>query len=581
MEVTSASRFDLRRGGRRRGRDLSHGLPAFRRRLRRIRGRSTWPKLRGACAKRRRSWRTARCRSPRFPMSTRRASTSRAPIRIGRSTPSRSRSRRRTSRSWKRADDPSDVGIEDKVLPVEEGASLRKMLMDEGADPDSAAAIQSALVANFSFDFRAGQKVRLGLAPDPDTGAVRPVRVSLYEPNDRHIATVALSDNGVYVAAHEPAAKRSAGSGGAGAAGRRRARCRRCMTGCGAPASRSACRTSVIKSLVHIFSYDVDYQSRLSPNDDLDVIYSADEARATTPGDPLRGADARRRHAQILPLPRFDRRLGRLLRRGRQERAEIPGEEAGRDRALLLAASACAAIPILHRYRMHTGVDWAAPTGTPIMAAGDGTIEKIGTRAGYGRSITLKHLHGYETTYNHMSGYAKGLKVGDNVKQNQIDRLHRLDRPFHRPASSLRGAGQRPLRRPAEDPRAARARVAGRASSSPSSRSASASTTSSSRTKAAPSPARTSGGKPSLPPPSSSRARPGIHSGTVQRRRRYGMDCRDRSPAMTTEMVCSGPPAPPRAAGVNAPCRSAKSWRGNRSGPISVGRGSSRFRSME
>ena len=76
--------------------------------------------------------------------------------------------------------------------------------------------------------------------------------------------------------------------------------------------------------------------------------------------------------------------------------------------------------PIVSRYRMHTGVDWAAPTGTPIMAAGDGVVEKIGTRAGYGRSITMKHLHGYETTYNHMSGYAKGLKAGDKVTQGQV-----------------------------------------------------------------------------------------------------------------------------------------------------------------
>ena len=66
-----------------------------------------------------------------------------------------------------KTDELDDTGIEDKVLPVTEGASLRKMLMDEGADPNAAAAIQSALVANFSFDFRAGQKVRVGLATDP------------------------------------------------------------------------------------------------------------------------------------------------------------------------------------------------------------------------------------------------------------------------------------------------------------------------------------------------------------------------------------------------------------------------------
>ncbi len=316
-----------------------------------------------------------------------------------------------------KSDDPSDLGIEDKILPVEEGASLRKMLMDEGAGADEAAAIQSALVANFSFDFRAGQKVRLGLAPDPDTGAVRPVRVSLYEPNDRHIATVALSDNGVYVAAHEPAA-----SGQMEVAEQEQ------------PDQAGALPTlhdglwgtglsldmpdEVIKSLVHIFSYDVDYQSRLSPNDDLDVIYSSDSA-----------SDAPDILYAALTLGGVTHKFYRF--RDATDGSVDYYDEDGKSAQKFLIRKPVATArfssgfgmrrhPILHRYRMHTGVDWAAPTGTPIMAAGDGTIEKIGTRAGYGRSITLKHLHGYETTYNHMSGYAKGLKVGDDVKQNQV-----------------------------------------------------------------------------------------------------------------------------------------------------------------
>ena len=122
------------------------------------------------------------------------------------------------------------------MLPVTEGASLRKMLMDEGADPDAAAAIQSALVANFSFDFRAGQKVRVGLAPDPETGSIRPVRVSLYEPNDHHIATVALSDTGLYVAAQEPASDGELVGGRSRSRPSSRARCPPCTTACGAPA---------------------------------------------------------------------------------------------------------------------------------------------------------------------------------------------------------------------------------------------------------------------------------------------------------------------------------------------------------
>ena len=54
------------------------------------------------------------------------------------------------------------------------------------------------------------------------------------------------------------------------------------------------------------------------------------------------------------------------------------------------------------------------------MAAGDGVIKTIGTRSGYGSSIVLRHANGYETTYNHMSGYAKGLEPGARVRQGQV-----------------------------------------------------------------------------------------------------------------------------------------------------------------
>ena len=316
-----------------------------------------------------------------------------------------------------KTDELDDLGIEDKVLPVEEGASLRKMLMDQGADPDGAAAIQSALVANFSFDFRAGQKVRLGLAPDPDTGEIRPVRVSLYEPNDRHIATVALSDTGVYVAAREPARDGQLEVAEQEVANQAGAlpTLHDGLWGTGLALDMSE---DVIKSLVHIFSYDVDYQSRLSPNDDLDVIYSADP---TAEGSEILYA-ALTLGNQTHKFYRFrdasDGSVDYYTEDGKSAQKFLVRKPVATGR--FSSGFGMRRHPILKRYRMHTGVDWAAPTGTPIMAAGDGTIEKIGTRAGYGRSITLKHLHGYETTYNHMSGYAKGLKAGDEVKQNQV-----------------------------------------------------------------------------------------------------------------------------------------------------------------
>ena len=76
--------------------------------------------------------------------------------------------------------------------------------------------------------------------------------------------------------------------------------------------------------------------------------------------------------------------------------------------------------PILGYVKMHTGVDWAAPTGTPIYAAGNGVIEKEGWESGYGKFILIRHHNGYETAYGHMSAYAKGTHEGEHVRQGQV-----------------------------------------------------------------------------------------------------------------------------------------------------------------
>lgn len=317
-----------------------------------------------------------------------------------------------------KTDELDEDGMEDKVLLVAEGASLRKLLMDEGADPEAAVAIQSALVANFSFDFRAGQKVRVGLAPDPENGSIRPVRISLYEPDDRHLASVALSDNGLYVAAQEPAVDAAELAVAEQEQADQPGVLPTLHDGLWGNGLSLGMTPDVIKNLVHIFSFEVDYQTRLSASDSLEVIYAA-EGGAESP-DIL--------YASLT--------LGNVSRSFYRFRDPSDGtvdfyDGAGKSAQKFLMRKPMAAgrftsgfgmrrHPITRRYRMHTGTDWAAPTGTPIMAAGNGVVEKIGTRSAYGRSITLKHLNGYVTTYNHMSGYAKGLRAGDEVTQGQV-----------------------------------------------------------------------------------------------------------------------------------------------------------------
>lgn len=76
--------------------------------------------------------------------------------------------------------------------------------------------------------------------------------------------------------------------------------------------------------------------------------------------------------------------------------------------------------PILNKIRAHKGVDYAAPRGTPIKAAGDGKVILAGRKGGYGNTIVLQHGSRYRTLYAHMQGFAKGVRTGGSVKQGQI-----------------------------------------------------------------------------------------------------------------------------------------------------------------
>src|SRR3546814_19502540 len=69
---------------------------------------------------------------------------------------------------------------------------------------------------------------------------------------------------------------------------------------------------------------------------------------------------------------------------------------------------------------MHRGVDFAAPSGTPVMAAGDGVIERAGRNGGYGNYVRLRHDARHRTAYAHLSRFAKGVRAGQRVTQGQV-----------------------------------------------------------------------------------------------------------------------------------------------------------------
>jgi Membrane proteins related to metalloendopeptidases len=75
--------------------------------------------------------------------------------------------------------------------------------------------------------------------------------------------------------------------------------------------------------------------------------------------------------------------------------------------------------PILNTNRPHNGTDFAAPRGTPIMAAGAGIVERANRFGSFGNYIRIRHANGYETAYAHLQGFARGIRAGARVQQGQ------------------------------------------------------------------------------------------------------------------------------------------------------------------
>jgi len=76
--------------------------------------------------------------------------------------------------------------------------------------------------------------------------------------------------------------------------------------------------------------------------------------------------------------------------------------------------------PILGFTRLHAGVDFGAPAGTPIFAAGNGTIEFAGQKGGYGNFVMIRHSATFSTAYGHMTGFGRGISAGVRVRQGEI-----------------------------------------------------------------------------------------------------------------------------------------------------------------
>jgi murein DD-endopeptidase MepM/ murein hydrolase activator NlpD len=175
--------------------------------------------------------------------------------------------------------------------------------------------------------------------------------------------------------------------------------------------------------LIRLFSWDVDFQRDIRAGDGFEALFeevSLEDQSGAVRGDGLLYAalslsgetlDAYRFEPQDGEVEYFDR-SGRSLRKFLL-RTPVDG-------ARLSSTFGMRRHPILGYSRMHQGVDFAAPSGTPIYAAGSGRVVAAGRNGGYGNYIRVRHSGEYSTAYAHLSRFAKGIKPGQRVRQGQV-----------------------------------------------------------------------------------------------------------------------------------------------------------------
>jgi len=187
-------------------------------------------------------------------------------------------------------------------------------------------------------------------------------------------------------------------------------------------AERNGVPIPVLMELIELYSYEVDFQRDIQPGDSFEIMYQElrnDAGERVRFGDVLYASMTLSGHEVRLYSytdstgeTDFYNQKGESYRRALM-RTPING-------ARLSSGYGKRKHPILGYTKMHKGIDFAAPVGTPIFAAGNGTIAKIGRNGGYGNYIQIRHNDSYATAYAHMNGFAKGLRQGSRVKQGDI-----------------------------------------------------------------------------------------------------------------------------------------------------------------
>lgn len=298
-----------------------------------------------------------------------------------------------------------------RSMTVAKGGTLMKSLIDAGTERSQAHQAIAALQKVFDpRRLQVGQEILILLQPT-DTGTDRLLSVTLPLSAEREVAAV-RADDGSFVPdeINKPLLRELVRVEG------------EINESLFLATSRAGVPLQVVMDTIRIFSWEVDFQRDIQKGDQFQFMFERffdESGNAVKDGNVVFAS---------LRLSGKDLRLYRhTLEDGSVGYFDAGGQSARRallktpvDGARLSSGFGRRKHPILGYTKMHRGVDFAAPRGTNIVAAGDGVVEYAGRNGAYGIYIRIRHNGTYKTAYAHMQRIAKGVRSGTRVRQGQV-----------------------------------------------------------------------------------------------------------------------------------------------------------------
>ncbi len=309
-------------------------------------------------------------------------------------------------------------------VTVARGDTLSGLLQRHGAGRAEANAMTSSMGRIFPANsLRHGQELQLTLehsAANPDRR--EPTSFSIMSENGKHIVTVTRSSSGNYSASRTPV--------------RDYAALRKIIEEKVSGPRASTLYASVYHSallqnvpsetilrILRVNAYQTDFGRRIRAGDTIELFFGFNNKNFAEgpPGELLytkitSGGET----ARFYRFRTADSEIDFYDEEGNNSKRFLTRKPVRGSSVRLSSGYGMRYHPLLNRRRMHAGVDWAGPAGTPIMAAGRGVIEIAGRKGQYGNFVRIRHANGYKTSYAHMRRFARGVKAGAKVRQGQV-----------------------------------------------------------------------------------------------------------------------------------------------------------------